>query len=70
MNYHVPVKQDVSNEVPTFMLRRDELICPQNIYRKEQYPNLPCDMVKVTAQDGSDIFVPISKLTRVSSMDV
>lgn len=70
MQFHIPVTQNVSREVPAFMVHNNELVCPKNIYRKAQYPKLPHDMVKVTSQDGRNIFIPYHKLANVSSMDI
>lgn len=67
MNYHTPITQNVSSVIPVFAQVGKELISPQKIYRKEQYPTLPYDMVKITSIDGRNIFIPLSKM---SSMDL
>jgi hypothetical protein len=69
MNYHLPVTQNVISRVPTFLIHNGELICPQKMYKKQQYPNLPNDMVKITGRNGQNIYVPASKLKTLSQMD-
>ena len=66
MNYHTPVKQDISNEANNFMIRGNELVVPQKVYKKEQYPNLPCDMVKIVGMDGRNVFLPAHKFGRIA----
>jgi hypothetical protein len=68
MNYHLPVNQDIFPK-PGFAVRNKELVIPSKVYRKEQYPSLPETMVKIAAQDGRNIFVPIHKFTEFSTMD-
>lgn len=67
MKYHTPVTQNVSSEIPTFMVHNNELVMPSNVFSKQQYPNLPSDMVKVTGINGQQILIPMSKL---SSKDI
>lgn len=68
MNYHLPVNQEPSAELG-FAVRNKELVTPSKVYRKSQYPNLPNDMVKIMAQDGRNIFLPITKFKELSTMD-
>lgn len=68
MNYHLPVNQDSIAE-PAFAVKNRELVIPRKIYTKEQYPTLPCTMVKIAAQDGRNIFVPAYKFQELSTMD-
>jgi hypothetical protein len=70
MNYHTPITQKTAGILPDLMLRGNEAVRPQKLYTKEQYPNLPSDLVKITGRDGNNIFIPRSKLTNVSAMDV
>lgn len=70
MNYHIPVTQNVSNSIPQFAEKNGEIVCPLKIYRKSQYPNMRCDMVKLTGMNGQNYYVPASKLNlNISSMD-
>lgn len=69
MNYHLPVNQEVEVAEPTFAILNKELVCPSKVYTKEQYPSLPHTMVKIAAQDGRNIFVPIHKFEHFSTMD-
>lgn len=63
MRYHLPITQNIEQAVlPTFVLRGEELVCPQKVYTKEQYPNLPSTMVKITGRNGQKIFVAARKL--------
>lgn len=70
MQYHIPVTQNVHEELPSFMIHANELVCPKNIYLKAQYPKLPCDMVKVLGINGQHIFIPLAKMKNVSEMDI
>jgi hypothetical protein len=70
MRYHTPVTQhDDDGPVPIFMIHNDELVCPDKILLKNQYPSLPTDMVKVLGRDGQYILIPLRKLKTLSSMD-
>lgn len=70
MNYHLPVHQEVES-TPTlaFAILNKQLVCPSKVYTKEQYPSLPYSLVKIAAQDGRNIFVPLHKFAQLSSMD-
>ncbi len=68
MNYHLPVNQDTV-PIPGFAVKSRELVLPSKVYTKEQYPSLPETMVKIAAQDGRNIFVPLHKFTEFSTMD-
>ena len=66
MNWHTP--QAIKRvDVPRFATKNGELICPEKIYTKEEYPNLPEDMVKITGQNGQKIFI---KRSKISAMDI
>jgi hypothetical protein len=69
-NFHVPRTQNVQSNLPAFMLYKGELICPKKLFKKEQYPEFPCDMVKISGMNGQNILVPFNRLTNISSMDV
>lgn len=66
MNYHIPqtIKQV---PIPMFVERNGEIVSPEKIYTREEYPNLPEDMVKITGQNGQKILV---KRSKVRAMDV
>lgn len=66
MNYHTP-KTIKQIDVPTFATKNGELICPEKIFTREEYPHLPHDMVKITGQNGQKIFVNRNK---IHAMDV
>ena len=66
MQFHTPTSTK-RVALPTFVIKNGELVCPEKIYTKDEYPNLRHDMVKITAQNGQKIFVNRSK---VSAMDV
>jgi hypothetical protein len=66
MQYHTP--QTIKRvQVPQFAVKNGELICPEKIFTKEEYPHLKQDLVKITGQNGQKIYVPRNK---VSPMDV
>lgn len=70
MNYHLPVEHSVdSNPLPAFAILNKQLVCPSKVYTKEEYPSLPHSLVKIAAQDGRNIFVPLHKFAQLSSMD-
>ena len=62
MNFHAPQNQTIT-ELPTFAVRNNTLVTPEKVFVKRDYPNLPCDMVKITAQDGRKIYIPRHKLS-------
>jgi len=68
MNYHLPVNQDVT-PILGFAVKNKELVIPNKLYTKEQYPSLPYSMVKILSRDGRNIFVPMSKFEELSTMD-
>jgi hypothetical protein len=61
MNFHTPQSQS-HTPLPVFAVRNNTLISPEKIFTKRDYPNLPDDMVKITAQDGRKIYIPRHKL--------
>lgn len=69
MNYHLPAHQK-QNRFPLLgILNNKEVVAPSKVYEKDQYPSLPHTMVKIAAQDGRNIFVPLQKFTEFSAMD-
>jgi hypothetical protein len=60
MNFHTPrvVKKDCS---PAFMERGSELVGIDKIFTNEEYPKFKESMVKIAAQDGRMIYLPLSK---------
>jgi pseudouridine-5'-phosphate glycosidase len=69
MTFHTPIVIKQTPKVPAFMVRNGELVVPKNVYTKEEYPNLPCDMVKIVGRDGKGILIPYHKLNVISDMD-
>lgn len=64
MNYHTtPVANSNSRKIPTFVVKNGELIVPQKIFSKKDYPTLPFDMVKLVGRDGTNIYIPKSKIS-------
>jgi len=66
MQFHTPQKI-MRVEVPTFAKKGDEIVCPEKIFTKEEYPHLKNDLVKITGQNGQKIYVNRKK---ISAMDV
>jgi hypothetical protein len=62
MNYHIPKRQS-RTPVPKFAVKNGMLVCPEKIYSQQDYPSLPSDMVKITAQNGKKIYIPREKLS-------
>lgn len=62
MNFHTPQNQSLT-EIPFFAVKNHTLVCPEREFLKRDYPNLPYDMVKITAQDGRKIYIPRHKLS-------
>lgn len=69
MNYHTPCITKPAQRID-FLTRNKELVVPQNVLTKEEYPTLKESLVKIVAQNGKNIFVPLRKLGTVSLMDV
>lgn len=67
MNYHVPLLGRIPIDIPLFAERNGELISPEKIYSSDEYPTLPCTMVKIVGRNGRRIFIPIHK---VKAMEV
>lgn len=66
MNFHTAVLGIENREnTPVFAVHNNELISPQKVYTQQEYPSLPCDMVKLVGRDGTMIFVPRRKLKYV-----
>lgn len=66
MRFHTPVHQK-SIPIPQFAERNGELVIPSAVYSQREYPNLPDTLVKVTGQNGKNIFIPLSKVKGVVS---
>jgi hypothetical protein len=62
MNFHTPQNQSVT-ETPFFAVKNNTLVSLENEFLKKDYPTLPYDMVKITAQDGRKIYIPRNKLS-------
>jgi hypothetical protein len=69
MRFHDPVVHKQFS-IPAFVEKNRELAAPQGIFTREEYPNLPDTLVKIPAQDGKNIYVPMSKLKHVSMADL
>lgn len=67
MNYHTP-QESRTVKKPEFLVLNGALVVPQKIYTKREYPKFSDDMVKLTSQDGRNIFLPISKLANIGGM--
>lgn len=67
MNFHTPVMQ-TTVKLADFVVRNNELVSPQKLYTKAQYPNLPYDMVKIASADGRNIFLPAHKVGNITIM--
>ena len=66
MQYHIP--QTIKKvQVPQFAVKNGELVCPEKIFTREEYPHLKHDLVKITGQNGQKIYINRNK---VSPMDV
>lgn len=61
MNFHSPQNQSVTI-LPVFAVKNNTLVIPEKEYTKRDYPSLPYDMVKITAQNGQKIYVRRDKL--------
>lgn len=70
MKFHLPVNQGINTEMPKFTNRNGELVEPQNVYDNRQYPSLKNTLVKILGADGRSVFVPISKLKRVTTSEL
>jgi hypothetical protein len=70
MNFHTaPVITRKPADMAGFAVRNNELVLPQKMFTKSEYPSLPFDMVKVTSRDGRNIYLPATKFQRISSAD-
>jgi hypothetical protein len=52
------------------MIHNGELVCPKKLFTRNEYPGLQRDMVKISGMNGQVVFIPLSKLAHVSTMDV
>lgn len=64
MNFHTN-QTVIKVPVPQFATRNGNLIMPEKIYTKREYPNFPEDMVKIIGQNGQRIFIKRSKISPV-----
>lgn len=70
MNYHTPATQNVNCPVPQLAEKSGEIVCPEKVYLKKQFPSLPYDMVKIKGRDGTNIYIRLTKIKDLSLMDV
>lgn len=70
MTYHVSSNKNNDKPLPLFMIHNGELVCPKKLFTRNEYPGLQRDMVKISGMNGQVVFIPLSKLAHVSTMDV
>lgn len=70
MNYHTPEVYKTGSPLPTFMIFNNQLVSPEKLFTKEEYPKFPSDMVKIIGQNGQRVLIPFHRLENVSSMDL
>jgi len=63
MNFHPSNTLNLAEPTIIFAQRNQELVLTQKFYRKEEFPSLKETLVKIVGSDGSNIFIPLRKLS-------